>query len=108
MRGLVFWSAFQRDLGTLIDTKIMFNSPQFEIGLTQDVELDMPATYNLVEGGNLHVDKDNTGVHVVIKDKNGAAGPVQHYKNENAFWWVWRNAIERRSLDSTSQSAQES
>lgn len=96
---LQFWSYFQKHMAILMDDRLEFNIPSFQTGLAQDVDIAVPSRFDLAEGGSLNVAKEGSIYCVVVLSNTGEMGPTQRYSSANDFWWVWRNAIEHKSLN---------
>lgn len=95
---LQFWSHFQQHLAILMDDRVEFNIPSFQMGLAQDVDIAVPSRFELAEGGILNVAKEGDTYCVAVSSSTGEVGPTQRYASANEFWWVWRNAIEHKAL----------
>ena len=95
---LQFWNYFQKHMAVLLDQKVEFNTPCFQMGLAQDIDIAVPSRFELAEGGSLNVDKEGDTYCVSVLSNTGQAGSIQRYATANEFWWVWRNAIEHKSL----------
>lgn len=96
---LQFWNYFQKHMAVLLDNKVEFNVPSFQMGLAQDVDIAVPSRFELAEGGSLSVAKEGETYCVSVLSSTGQAGPTQRYATANEFWWVWRNAIEHKPLN---------
>lgn len=96
---LQFWNYFQRHMQILLDRSIAFNVPVFQAGLAEDIDIVVPATFELAEGGTLNVEMEDNHYCVSTLSKEGIQGTVQKYASANDFWWVWRNAIEQKPLN---------
>lgn len=92
--SIPFWSHFQQYLGFLLAENVPFNPPVFETGLTEEIDIHVPATFRLAEGGQLKIDLNDGVYNVSLYSNEGEPGPVITYTSANAFWWVWRNAVE--------------
>lgn len=96
---LQFWNYFQKHMAVLLDSLVEFNVPSFQMGLAQDVDIAVPSRFDLAEGGCLQLDKNGDGYCASVFSSTGDMGPNQCYATANEFWWVWRNAIEHKSLN---------
>ena len=96
---LQFWNYFQKHMAVLMDSRVEFNPPSFQAGLAEDIEIAVPSSFALAEGGSLNVSKDGDVYCVSVVSSSGQTGPTQRYSSANEFWWVWRNAIEHKPLE---------
>ena len=98
---LQFWNYFQKHMAVLMDTRVEFNAPSFQCGLALAIDIAVPSSFALAEGGSLTAAKEGDTYCVCVVSSTGQAGPTQRYSSANEFWWVWRNAIEHKPLFET-------